>query len=500
MAAPRSTRTSKTLALGLPDYLDVPPRFGTLRNFNNPTYGPRIAKVHRVLTGKKPLPWQQYYYDVIGEVDPLTGFHVYREGHLTTMRQVGKTTNMRVVKAHRALDCTEPQTILFAAQDGIEAKNKWLEHAQLIKRSPLGIRLSDPEQPTTSNGKEELQWDTLSTERPISSRPSSGHGETLDLGIVTEAFALVDARYEDTMLFAMNARPDAQLLVESTEGTAESLYWNENVDENRARIEEDPRRQGRIAFFDWSFGPDDDPSLPETWRRRIPSLGHTMRVEEVQYAFDRATTPVKMRQFLRGFGNIRDTGAVAGTMFEPDVWESGARPDSAVIGDFTFSLEISPDRAWTTVSFSGTSTVRGMHVGIARRDRGTHWFLEYLGRKMPEFKASTIYVAAGSPAALAQDDLERIGLTVVVLNRAEIAASCAGFFDDVVAGDISYTPGQEALDTAVGGAKWTSGDVRTFSRTSSVVDISPLYGVAIARYGSQITARTEAYDPLRNIF
>lgn len=500
MATRRSTPSSKTSALRFPEYLDVLPRHGTLRNFDNPTYGPRLAKVHRLLTRKNPMPWQQYVYDVLGEVDPTTGFRVYREGDLTTMRQVGKTTEIRVFKAHRALDCLEPQTILFAAQDGIEAKAKWLEHAELIKQSPLAPRLMSMDEPTTSNGKELLTWANRSTERPISSKPTSGHGETLDLGVVTEAFSQVDARYEDTMLFAMNVRPDAQLIVESTEGTVASLYWNAIVDEGRSRLAAEPAARGRVAFFDWSFGPDDDPADPATWRRRIPSLGHTLRLEEVQHAYDRATTPAKMRSFLRGFGNIRDLGAAEGTMFEPEVWEAGEKPKAKIKAGLAFALEISPDRSYSTVGIAGSSSLKGMHVGLARRDRGTHWVVEYLARKAIETETSTVYVAAYSPAALFADDLERAGLTVVVLSRPEVAAACGGFYDAVVDELITYTPGQDALEAAVGGASWTGGDVRTFSRANSTTDISPLYAVAIARYGSILAAQEAKHDPLANIW
>jgi hypothetical protein len=455
------------------------------------------------------LPWQQYVYDVVGEVNAKTGLRIYREVDLTSMRQVGKTTIIRTLKVHRALDCLEPQTILFAAQDGIEAKNKWLEHANLIKRTPLGSRLASLDEPTTSNGKENLVWGNLSSERPISSKPASGHGETLDAGFVTEAFSQVDDRYETTMLPAMNNRPDAQLFVESTEGTTASLYWNERVDELRERFEADPKARGRIAGFDWSFAPDDDPTLPETWLRRIPSLGPNgiMRVDEVQFALDRATTPAKMRQFLRSFGNIRDLGAAEGTMFEGDIWEAGARLDSHIAGAVTFCLEISPDRSYSTVGIAGKSTLGGIHAGIAYRERGMQGDpgrkidppIAWLVRHMAELKATTVYLAAGSPAALAADDLELAGLTPVILSRAEIAAACAGLYDDILAGDISYTPGQDALDAAVAGAAWTGGDVRTFSRANSTVDISPLYAIALARYGSQLADRDSSYDPLANI-
>lgn len=446
------------------------------------------------------MPWQQYFYDVFGEVDPKTGIRIYREAFLTLMRQVGKTTGVRVVKAHRALDTTRPQFIQFAAQDGIEAKKKWLQHARLIKKSPLRDRLLSLEEPVTSNGKEALNWANGSIEIPISSNPDSGHGDTLNLGVVTEAFSQVDDRYENTMLPAMNIDPDAQFLAESTEGTATSLYWNARVDELRARFEAEPLAPSRTMFLDWSFGPDDDPGDKATWLRRIPAIGHTIRLEEVQFAYDRATTPAKMRQFLRGMGNVRDLGAAEGSMFEAGVWEHGENRSSRIAGPVTFALEVSLDRSWSTVGIAGTSIIEGTHVGLAARARGTHWVVEYLARKMEELGSKIVYLAANSPAVAMAGDLERLGLTVIILSRAEVAAACAGLYDAIVAGEILYTPGQDALDAAVAGAVWTGGDVRTFSRGSSTVDISPLYTIALARHGSVLAAQEVTYDPLANIF
>lgn len=483
-----------------PTYLTVPPRLGTLRNFDRPTYGKNLGLTHRLLDrGRPPMPWQQYFYDVFGEVEPSTGLRCYREAYLTLMRQVGKTTSIRVIKVHRAQDTTVPQFIQFAAQDGIEAKKKWLQHAKLVRRSPFGSRLASLTEPITSNGKESLNWANGSIEIPITSSTDSGHGDTVNLGVVTEAFSQVDDRYENTMLPAMNTDPDAQFVVESTEGTAQSLYWNARVDELRARFEAEPLAPSRTLFMDWSFGPDDDPADVATWLRRIPAIGHTIRLEEVQHAYDRATTPAKMRQFLRGFGNVRDLGAAAGTMFAGDSWGDAADPDSGVFGAVSFSLDISPDRSYATVGIAGASTIGGVHVGLAARERGTHWFVDYLTRKMSERKATTVYVAASSPASLPAvvRDLERAGLTVVILSRAEVAAACAGIYDDIVAGDLHYTPGQVDLDAAVAGAAWTGGDVRTFSRASSSVDISPLYAIAIARYGHTIAV--EALDVLDTI-
>ncbi len=477
------------------------PRFAPRRNPDNPSYGPRIAKAHKILTGKWPLPWQQFVYDLAGEVDPKTGVRIYREVLLSAPRQQGKTTIIRGLKVHRALDCRpdDPQTILFAAQDGIEAKQKWLEHSELALQSPFR-KLIVPGSPITSNGKEELRWRTGSTERPISSRPSSGHGVTLDLGLVTEAFSQVDYRYEETMLYAMRARPDAQFLAESTAGTAQSIYWNERLAAERARMTAEPDRPSRVALIDWSADPEaDDPDAESTWAKVTPALGHTITLDQLRLEHETANTPAKLRAFRRGALNITDSGPAAGSIFGDDDWDENCVPGSRIAGAITFSLDVASDRSWSSIGISGDSIEAGRtHIGLARHERGTHWVIEYLVRKTKELGADRVYIGAGSQAALMREDLERAGLVVIIFTKAEVAAACAGLSDAVAAHSLAYTPGQTDLDAAVHGAVWTGGDQRVFSRGASLAVISPLYAVTLARHG-HILAEANDYDVLDSI-
>lgn len=504
MARQRSTATSKASARALPNYLDVPPRFGTLRNFENPTYGAHLAKVHFLLNRKKPMPWQQYVYDVLGEVDPKTGIRVYRDGFLSTMRQVGKTTELRTFKAHRAIDCTEPQTIQFAAQDGVEAKKKWLQHAAMIKKTPLAARLLDAAQPVTSNGKEALYWASGSVEFPISSKPSSGHGDTLDLGVVTEAFSQTDDRYEQTMRPAMIARPDAQYLAESTAGTALSLYWNSIVDEHRERLTEEPDRPSRVAFFDWSFGPDEDPGSPATWQRRIPAIGHTMRLDEIQHAWDTATTPKKLAAFMRSTGNITDSGIIeASSIFPDEDWSNTATDETAIAGARSFGLDITNDRSWSSIAQAGPNLQGVMQPEIVAHERGTHWVIGQLVALFEENSASArrVYVVAGGQAALMASEIEKKDIEVIVLARADYAAGCAKVYDEVTERRLVHRQtGQIPLDVAVAGAAWTTrGDARVWDRAKSTTIISPLVAATAARWGFEIDLAA-AYDPMANIF
>lgn len=480
--AQRSTSSSKTLVF--PSYLDVLPRFGTRRNLNNPTYGEREGRVARLL-GKPYMPYQQYIADVLGEVDPKTGLRVYREGLITLPRQQGKTTMIIVKKAHRALDCSEPQVILFAAQDGIEAKKKWLQHAELIKKTPLAARLMSADEPTTSNGKENLEWSNGSSERPLSSRPSSGHGDTLDLGVVTEAFSQTDYRYEDTMQPAMLARPDAQYLAESTAGTATSLYWNERIEAERARMLAEPLRPYRVALFDWSADPEqDDISDPVTWRKVLPALGHTMNFAEVEHAFVTANTPAKLRTFKRGVLNITDLEEAGAGIFEDDDWAATGDDNSVLIGTRAFALDITPDRTWSAISWAGLNRGGAPHHELIKHARGTHWVIAYLAEKLRRNGTDKLFVIAGAQAALMEDDLRKAGIDVQLLSKAEYAAACARYHDGIVDHTSRHlASGQEPLDLAVAGAAWSTGEARIFDRKDSTTDISPLVSAAVAQEG-----------------
>lgn len=514
--ARRSRSSSSKQALGLPSYLDVAPRYGTLRNFDNPTFGDRLALTSRLLN-RPYIPWQQYVADVMGEVDANTGIRVFREGLVTLMRQGGKTSFVVSFKSHRAIDCTRPQVIQFAAQDGIEAKKKWLQHAKLIKRTALGTRLIDGT-PITSNGKEILEWDTGSTEVPLSGSEGSGHGDTLDLGVITEAFAHKDSRYIDTMLPAMNNNPDGQLLIESTQGTAASIYLNDLTQEYRARMEADPAelRASRIAFFEWSFADDDDIGSVDTWRRRIPQLGHLMRVEEVEHAWRNATTPKKIRAFKRGFGNVADLGAGEGSVFDETMWEQSQTTDQ-IVGARALTFDVTPDRSWSSIAWAGINSAGDMQSELIKHERSTHWVVAEIGAildrnpKMPR----RVYCVPGGQAVTLEAQFTRADIELIILTRSDYAGAAGqyhagcGDADELAQDEDERSPviyhtaaaGQAPLHVAIGGAVWTkTAAPKVWDSLRSTTVISPLVACSIAPWAFELEAdRQPVSDILKTI-
>lgn len=467
------------------------PRFATLRNLDNPTHGQREALVAKSLN-RPYLPWQQYVADVLGEVDPKTGKPIYRDGIITVPRQQGKTTIILVKKTYRAFGYGGPQNIRFTAQTKLDAIEKLREHGDILKGSKTFRRRFTFRE---TNGQEGIHWNNGSKELLKSTTAKAGHGASLDLMIISEAFAQIDNRLEESARPTMLARPSAQMLVESTAGNATSIYFNELVRMNRERLAADPFAPSRTAYFDWSAPDDADPADPAVWAACMPALGHTILLDDVRHEYDSATS---MRSFKRSFLNIADRGEAEQQIVDPNIWADLVDPTTRIAGQVYFALDIAPDRSWSSVGIAGLNDEGLEHVGLIKHDRGTHWVVQYVVEKMRSQRASTLYVQAGKQAALLRDDFERAGIDVVPFSVTDTAAACASFYDAILEDRIRLRPGQLALDIALAGTVWSRGDARVFDRAKSTTVIAPLYSITLARWAWWLAQQAE-YDVLDSI-
>jgi hypothetical protein len=99
----------------------------------------------------------------------------------------------------------------------------------------------------------------------VSGTQTSGHGDSLDLGVIDEAWAQEDDHLEQAMRPAMMTR-DAQLWVVSAAGTEKSAYFRAKVEDGRARAEMGVTENG--CYIGYSAADDEDPGDPATWWRR----------------------------------------------------------------------------------------------------------------------------------------------------------------------------------------------------------------------------------------
>ena len=120
---------------------------------------------------------------------------------LTVPRQSGKTTLLLVLILLRALD-GGGTTIKYTAQHGAAARGKliddWLPALKASAFNRYFTRLT--------SGHEALLFGNGSSLGLVATTQKSGHGATIDLAILDEAFAHPDARVEQAVRPAMMTR------------------------------------------------------------------------------------------------------------------------------------------------------------------------------------------------------------------------------------------------------------------------------------------------------
>ena len=211
------------------------PRFATPAT-DRPNLAPGISKTAELLgfrtsLGPGLMPWQDEANGITTELLP-DGRFAYRQVVIEVMRQQGKTVDLLSMMVARALRRPGTQ-ISYTAQTRLDARHRLLDvWWPLIERSKLR-RLIDVRR---GSGSEAYVFRNGSLLGLVSGTQTSGHGDSLDLGVIDEAWAQDDDHLEQAMRPAMMTR-DAQLWVVSAAGTERSAYFRGKVEDGRARAE-----------------------------------------------------------------------------------------------------------------------------------------------------------------------------------------------------------------------------------------------------------------------
>jgi len=285
-----------------------PPRFG-VRATDRDSYGPAVASVAEKL-GFGLMPWQRHVTEVA--LEHADGQLAYRDAVIATPRQSGKSSLVLALVVHRMLSAPQ-QRVAYAAQTRLAARTRLFEvWFPRIRRSPL----RDMFGLSRATGAETLRCTNGSILTLLSTEEAAGHGETLDLGVLDEAWALTAAA-EQSVRPAMVTRRNAQLWTISTAGTEKSAFLRSKVDAGRT-VAQAGLTDG-FAYFEWSAPDEADPGDPATWRACMPALGHT--VDEATIAADLAA--MDPAEFRRAYLCQWPEVAMEGWRVIPrDVWQA----------------------------------------------------------------------------------------------------------------------------------------------------------------------------------
>jgi phage terminase large subunit-like protein len=292
--------------------IDCPPREGTARTPRRRTYGPQVAAVARQL-GFRPMPWQRLVLSVALE---RAGHRpAYRDVLVSVPRQSGKTSLCLALLVWRMLEVPNT-TVAYAAQSRLAARDKLLsDFWPIIQRSELAGRFSL----YRAFGAESMTADNGSRLVLLSSGETSGHGATLDLAVIDEAWKHQDATVEQAVRPTMLTRSQAQLWICSTAGTAKSVWWRGKLDAAR-----EAAAQGvtdGVALLEWAAPLDADPTAEATWWAAMPALGRT--VDPAVVRADLLAMGVK--EFRRACLNLwPDESETGWAVISHDDWEATA--------------------------------------------------------------------------------------------------------------------------------------------------------------------------------
>lgn len=430
--------------------------------------------------GTPLMPWQQYVADVALEYDPETGLLVYREVVLTVPRQSGKTTLLLAAMVHRAIGFGQRQRILYTAQNRISARKKWEdEHVEALQRSKEFKKLLKVRKQL---GQEAIIWNNGSTHGIESNTEKAGHGETLDMGVIDEAFAQEDDRLEQAFKPAMITRPQPQLWVLSTAGNAKSVYLRSKVDAGRVQVQEG--LDTGVCYFEWSAPPEADPGDPATWWACMPALGHTVTEEAVAGFYH----SMKLPEFRRAFLNQWPDDSPDEWLVIPRAdWDELLDEDSDAGDVLVFSADVTPDRSMGAIVLAGRRPDGLIHVEVVESKRGTGWMLQRLIELNARWNPACIVVDERGAAAFLVPGLIEAGIHVVKPYAREVVAASAYLYDTVTDTKRLRHIGQPEFSSALAGAiKRPLGGGWAWSRTSSSVDISPLVALTNAVWGLEL--------------
>lgn len=462
--------------------LDCMPRWATPRTESRPTWGSQATKFAIAL--HTPLmAWQQYVLDVALEYDPATGTPCYRNIVVTVPRQNGKTTLILVLFLIRALGF-DRQNMIYTAQNRNDAKKKmvndWLPALNETKfNSYYDV--------TQANGNEAMKFNNGSLLALMATTEKSGHGTTIDLGVVDEAFSLPDARMDQALIPAMLTKRDAQYWITSTVGTYEKSSWLLGKNMNGRKAVEEGMREG-VAYFEWSADESADPSLEATWRSCMPAMDVTFNAEVIRTIF--TSGDMELSEFRRAFLN-QWVDAPTDPVISLERWNQLVTEDKMTNESWALAFDVAEDRSASSIAAAWRRADGKFQVVLIQTGPGTAWVAPRIAGIWHDRRPVGIWCQRDGPAGSLISALNN--LNVPLLNDSpvsDLAKGCGQFYDACIEGSLVHLEDPLLTKTLDGAVKRSLSDSWVWSRKNSSIDISPIVAITMALFGAMAFSRS----------
>lgn len=496
------------------------PRFATPRDLNRTSLGPAVAEVARRL-GLPLMAWQLQVIEVALELDPDGSYH-YDEVVMTVPRQSGKTALIMAMAVHRLVVLARimgRQRMTYTAQTRQKARLKLERDFAESLRAARGFRevphqRARPTKPTEwklslNNGAENIQFGAGSYLQIDAPSRTGGHGDTLDVGVIDEAFAHQDDTIEAGMEPSMATRARHQLVVLSTAGDAQSFYLWRKILAGRNACETGVH--GRTAYLEWSAPDDADPADIETWISCSPALclcptggssgacpvcGGTVPLRFLEGQWDKAVRGGQegIDKFRRSYLNqwpeipkLEEDGLASA--FDMDAWRLGADPQAARGANPVFGVDVGEDRL-AHVAVAWRRRDGSVQVMLAAEDLSPLRTAPRIQELSKTWKGPVIL---GGTSSVLEPEVRRC----TVISGADFAAT-VGRFDDLLRDGKIHHGNQPKLNRAIAEAKWrqygTAGE-RSIQLVNAPT-VGPLAAVIRALHGLVVAPVRKSAPPV----
>lgn len=450
------------------------------------------------------LPWQQWLLIHALELR-ADGTFRFRTVLLLVARQNGKTMVMQVL-ALFAMYVRGVGLVLGSAQRLDIAEEVWastLEMAQGVEELAVEIAKVD-----LTNGKKAFRLFSGERYKVQASNRRGGRSLSGDLVLLDElrehqkwdAWAAIT---KTTM-----ARPFAQIWGASNAGDLSSVVLAYlrliahlavgNPDGlSTAGVslppEDDDEGADSLGIFEWSAPPHCLVGDRTGWAAANPSLGHLITERAVASAMRTDPEDVFRMEVLCQFLARTTDGVISS-----GAWDALAVAGSAAVGPLRFAVDSDQDQKWASIGFAGRTANGGEHVEILDHRQGLGWIVPRL--KLARDRAALdgvvlrqVVLDPSTPAGSLIAGLVSEGFDVVRVKPRELAAASSSFLTATLGSDgvedrVRVNPtishrGQESLDSAIDAARTRPlGDGWTWARKTSLVSVSPLRAVTLARW------------------
>lgn len=460
----------------MPEDLRRPFRYATRRNPDLRTQGGKIGALASAF-GKPLYPHQQYIADVSTELNP-PGSHLtyrYQLVIIAEPRQVGKTTLMRPVMAHRCI--VRPRTPVFmTAQLGKDARERW---AGVVTELEHSAGLAPFLRKIEGKGSERLWFPNNSFISPFAPGPEALHGETPPLVSIDEGWAFSaeeGANLRRAIRPAQITLRDRQLWIMSAAGNADSEWWNELVEIGRASVN-DPG--SRIAYFEHSMDPEADPYDETSWDFH-PGLDGLITLEDLREEAKPENN--KHVDWLRGYMNIATTTRDT-TVLDLEAWDAAgtSEPLTPPEDGPVYGYDVAIDRTAASVWRAWRNEAGQLVLAVQETREDTDWLPDYLANLYADGEP-TIGADDGGPVRVVTDRLRRHQIPITTLDGKSFTTSWAAIKAALAHGELIHD-GSPAMRAALEvAAERTIGDVTALSRRHSLGPIDPPVAATVAAW------------------